>query len=279
MGTPSCLAGWGRGDTALLLPWSPPEPSLVLLLGAEPMHYHPHPPRPPHGYRCDSEVTEMTRAPADQNVKGHLTPSLGHRGATSRPAQPGARSPAGGDKDSDRVPASRGARQPQVVPAEAAGEEELVAARFLPAGTAGDTAPRDTHGEGPDACPRSEPRAGGRVPPGAHPAPGCSWRRAQGSTPLPSPHPPGDTPLSPQEQQARRQAVSGQDGLWPHAGAKSRCPTLPCAAPGWARPGQECPVARHCWHTATLPVRPCAGSHRPREAQPEPPRQDGHPGG
>lgn len=189
MGTPSCLAGWGRGDTALLLPWSPPEPSLVLLLGAEPMHYHLHPPRPPHGYRCDSEVTEMTRAPADQNVKGHLTPSLGHRGATSRPAQPGARSPAGGDKDSDRVPASRGARQPQVVPAEAAGEEELVAARFLPAGTAGDTAPRDTHGEGPDACPRSEPRAGGRVPAGAHPAPGCSWRRAQGFHPpsLPTP--------------------------------------------------------------------------------------------
>lgn len=48
-----------------------------------------------------------------------------------------------GTKTSDHVAASHpspGARQPQVVPGEAAREEGLVAARFLPSGTAGDTA-------------------------------------------------------------------------------------------------------------------------------------------
>lgn len=151
-------------------------------------------PRPSHRHRCDSEVTEVTRAPADHDGNGRVTPSLGHLGATSRPGRPSGRSHAGGHKDSGGVAASRGARQPQVVPGEAAGEEGLVAALFLPPGTAGDTAPRDTHGEreGTDVCPRSEPWGGGHVPPPVPTRP-QEQRRSQHSPALPTWTPPGAT--------------------------------------------------------------------------------------
>ena len=87
-------------------------------------------------------VAVMMRALADRDEERHVPPSRGHLSATGRPLQPSARGHAGGDKDSDHVTASHaspGARQPQVVPGEAAGEEGLVAAHFLPSGTAGDT--------------------------------------------------------------------------------------------------------------------------------------------
>lgn len=126
-----CAPGGMRGRMGTWGTRGTPKPS-VLCPGADPTRAcatliapPPCPPaRPPHCHCCDSGVTAHSRDDQGPLPSSFPQPSsitaTSILSATTGPIQPSPGGHAGGDKDSDHSTASRGVRQPQVVP----GEEE-----------------------------------------------------------------------------------------------------------------------------------------------------------
>lgn len=271
MGTPSCLAGWARGDTALLLPWSllnppccpselgpcvtvPTLPSRLMVTAVTQRR------QKRRGLRPTTMAPGTSGPPADPSNPAAVATQEGTRTATV-PPHPAA--PGGPRWSRERLPGRKGSWPPssslRAPPATARPVTRTGRDGRVSSERAAGRGPRPRCPPGPGPAARDGPSAARSCPaaPAGATAPTPQLPAGPGDapSPLPSPHPRCDTPLSPRGAAGAQAGCVGQDGLRPQAGTKSRCPTLPCMAPGWARPGQECPMARRWWHMAMLPVQ------------------------